>query len=616
MIGVSYNFGTNSYIVASIQSDMQLTLLTAATANANGVTITSGQAAIYAPSICTFSGNGTFSNTFTFTPYSADTVIFTFTNSGSLSNVANMIFLATRMYYLDQFAGSSGTSISGWDSNALPGVSGSPYTVTGSIELDGNGMTFMSSGSCAQALSQVTLPTFNPATSILEFIFNIEQVTSVVSTGGIVMMSSTGNVMYIALSYGGTPSFYVAFNGTQDPNATTTTNIPPVGTRWHIKVNFVGINSTQLNMYIYYSQDGINYNQLTTSASQPIGIDPTQLPTRFAVGPYFSGVSGSATTGVHFGNIIVQDIAPASPNCQISKAYVTSSGQSIMLFYETISGNTPVYPSALNYPLTFFQNGTLLNPTEINYWVGSGALCAGVLLLPGIQIYSTDTATMLAPASAIALGQGNASAAISTPLILANNAPTSSTALGFGKSCFGTDTLVKTMKVGTNINYNGADSDNPYQMFANHRYHIPTTPFATYTQDGYPSNFTNLTVDFLDLGGLPNNIDSTNYPVSPGYYAVGYDDLAYGTSNQCDISIVATYFFPPITTVTPITPCNNNGSPPGLVSIICSMFNHTVALLEPPTFQSASISICLMVETPRTSLISIFLVPAISRYHR
>ena len=132
-------------------------------------------------------------------------------------------------------------------------------------------------------------------------------------------------------------------------------------------MDFVAVNnSTETTLYTYYSTDGINWNQLTTSASQPIGIDPTQLPTTFAVGPYFSGVAGSATTGVHVGNIIVQDIAPASPNCQISNAYVTSSGQSAMLFYETISGNTPVYPSALNYPLTFFQNGTLLNPAEVN----------------------------------------------------------------------------------------------------------------------------------------------------------------------------------------------------------------------------------------------------------
>ena len=77
-----------------------------------------------------------------------------------------------------------------------------------------------------------------------------------------------------------------------------------------------------------------------------------------------------------------------------------------MLFYETITGNTPVYPSALNFPLTFFQNGTLINPAGITYWIGSGALCAGVLFPPGIQVYATDTVTMLAPASAIALGTG------------------------------------------------------------------------------------------------------------------------------------------------------------------------------------------------------------------
>ena len=249
------------------------------------------------------------------------------------------------------------------------------------------------------------MPTFDPATSVLEFLFDIEQMSNVASIGGIIMMSSTGNVMTIELSYSGTPSLFVYFNGNADPNAITYTNIPPIGTIWHIKVDFLGVNSNQINIYTYYSTDGINWSQLTTSASQPIGIYPPELPTEFTVGPYFSGVAGTATTGVHVGNIIVQNISPASPNCQISNAYVTSSGQSAMLFYETIIGGVPVYPSALNFPLTFFQNETLLNPAEINYWVGSGALCAGVLFPPGVQVYATDTVTMLAPASAIALGQ-------------------------------------------------------------------------------------------------------------------------------------------------------------------------------------------------------------------
>ena len=562
VIGVTYTFGSTAYVVASIQSNTQLTLLTTATANASGVTITSGQAEVYAPGICTFSGNGSLSKTFTFTPYSADTIIFTFTNSGGFLNVANMPFLSTRMYYLDQFAGTTGTSISEWDSNVLPGLTGSPYTVTGSIELDGNGMTFMSSGTNAQALTQATIPTFNPVTASFEVLFDIEQMSNVASSGGIYLMASTGDSMTIMLLYtGGAPQFSVIINGSGNPNANTWTNVPKIGARWHIKIDFSPGASNSAEMYTYYSTDGINWNNLLTAVSPPIGFDPTTLPTSYAVGPVFSGVAGTTTAGTHVGNIVAQDVSPASPNCQLSNAYVTSSGQSAMLFYETISGNTPIYPSGLNFPLTFFQNGTLINPAEINYWIGSGSLCAGVLFPPGIQVYATDTVTVLAPSSAIALGSGNASSPITTPYTLTNNAPTSSTALGSGKSCFGTDTLVKTFKPGTNISYNLVDITVPYSVFANLRYRFDAGPFATSRQDGYPSvlYYNPSAFDLVDVSQT-NNIDATSYPVMPGYYAVGYDDLAYGTSNQCDITLVATYKSPMQSVVTQITACNNTGS--------------------------------------------------------
>ena len=45
-----------------------------------------------------------------------------------------------------------------------------------------------------------------------------------------------------------------------------------------------------------------------------------------------------------------------------------------------------------------------------------------------------------------------------------------------------------------------------------------------------------------------------------GYYAVGYDDLAYGTSNQCDVALRATYFSTMLSTVTQVTSCNNPGT--------------------------------------------------------
>ena len=48
VIGVTYIFGSTAYVVEGIHSNTQLTLLTTATANASGVTITSRQAEIYA----------------------------------------------------------------------------------------------------------------------------------------------------------------------------------------------------------------------------------------------------------------------------------------------------------------------------------------------------------------------------------------------------------------------------------------------------------------------------------------------------------------------------------------------------------------------------------------
>ena len=90
---------------------------------------------------------------------------------------------------------------------------------------------------------------------------------------------------------------------------------------------------------------------------------------------------------------------------------------------------------------------------------------------------------------------------------------------------------------------------------------IRTQPsiFASYTQDGYPAGIPgNLSTDFYDLNG-PNGIDNTGYPMVAGYYAIGYDDLAYGTSNQCNITLEATYNVTMISSVTQVTTCNNPG---------------------------------------------------------
>ena len=99
----------------------------------------------------------------------------------------------------------------------------------------------------------------------------------------------------------------------------------------------------------------------------------------------------------------------------------------------------------------------------------------------------------------------------------------------------------------------------------------------------------------------------------PGYYAIGYDDLAYGTSNQCNISLVATYNSPMLSTVTQITACNNPGSN-GIGQFYLFNVQKLVAL------GVANIPISLQFDMPnggnrQTSLIYIFSVLAISQCH-
>ena len=83
-----------------------------------------GQCQIFSPSLITFTGNGTLSKTFTFTPLVQDSVTFTFTNSGSLTNPSPETYNSTGMYYEDTFVGTSGTSIAAHTSDSLPHVGG------------------------------------------------------------------------------------------------------------------------------------------------------------------------------------------------------------------------------------------------------------------------------------------------------------------------------------------------------------------------------------------------------------------------------------------------------------------------------------------------------------
>jgi len=211
-------------------------------------------------------------------------------------------------------------------------------------------------------------------------------------------------------------------------------------------------------MSSYYSYDGINLNGPLNTSNQPYGASLSSLPSAIAVGPYFFGATGTATTGIHVGNIVVQDIPPPPPNCQISNAYVTTSGQSVAFLFETISGSTPVIPTVLNYAPSFFHNGTSIG-IGTNSWITGYHSCAIIQFQPGIQINPGDIVTVSTPASWMSCGTANAANQVIN-LEIGNYT---------GQSCFGTGTLAKTFKPGLNFSDIGSSGSTLYNIPLNWR---------------------------------------------------------------------------------------------------------------------------------------------------
>ncbi len=473
-----------------------------------------GQCQIFSPTLITFTGNGTLSKVFSFTPLDTDSVTFTFTNSGSLTDPSPMTYTATRIYYQDTFAGAAGTSITIHNSNALPGLAGSHYTVTGAgtLELDGgsedggNGMVYLATSGDTYALTNATLPTWNSSTPV-EILFDIVQMTSEAgSYGGIVLMHSTGEILNIRM---GPNEAIMGFyqNGTLQ-TAYTTDRLPPVDTVWTIKVDFATAGAYAAIQTYYWN--GTGWSGLFDSI-YPLSWGPliSGLPTAIAVGPYLQGATGTATSGIHIGNIIVQDPAPAPPNCAISNAYVTTGGQSVAFFFNTISGSTPVTPTAMNYAPSFFLNGASIG-VGVNAWVTGYHSCAIIQLQPGVQVNPGDILTVITPASWMSCGTNNAVNGVSN-LEVTNYS---------GVSCFGTGSLAKTFKPGLNFSDIGSTDSTLYQLLKNWRYRLTSQWLG-----GYPTNmgFTQIDMSLYNMNSA-NGIDATSYPGPTGYFAIGFDD--------------------------------------------------------------------------------------------
>ncbi len=493
-----------------------------------------GQCQIFTPCITTFTGTNTLSTTFSFTPLDADSVTYTFTNSGSMTNPATKTYTSTGEYLADTFTGTQGTAIQSHTSGTLPdGIAGSTYTSpsAGAISLDGSGGAYLSTAGTAISLSYATMPSSIPC----ELVFEYRHLSTISGADSGVLIMSDGDGNNLGYRFLSTINGLGWFQNDAYITGAGSNGGPVIGASWLIKltVQLQVSNNGWTELYTQYSTDGgTTWALMSTGAPNPCVILTSSLPAAITAGLYFSGNAATSTTGSHIANLILQDPAPAPPTCSISTAYVTTSGQSVAFFFQTISGSTPATPTAMNFAPSFFRNGTSIG-LGTNAWVTGYHSCAIVQLQPDVQINPGDTVTVSTPASWMSLGTTNAANSV-VCLAIGNNT---------GVSCFGTNTLCKTFKPGFNFSDLGTTDGTRYNVPKNWRFRLtPSEAGSQNTVDGYPTVMLHPTeqLSFCSMNSA-NGIDSTSYPGVPGYWAIGFDDnyQAYSGAAATTISIVA-----------------------------------------------------------------------------
>ena len=426
------------------------------------------------------------------------------------------------VYYYDRFAGTPGTLLTNHTSDSGATWPNDTNHVAGSaaIELDGNGMIFSTSVDWIAQLSSATMPTSN-----FEITYTMMNLggTSVNDCAGVTicidspLSSLTDYAALVTVANLGTDWFY---------NNTTAgfdnTLCPVVGQLYYIKILVLSQYGTT-TCFFYISTDGSTW---ITQDFQPSYQFPT--PTSFAVGPIFSASTSTATTGIHIGDLVVRDVVLGTPNSEITKAHVASSGESIAVFFDT--DGTPSAPQFMLAAPTVYKNGTSMGlSSEVVIWINSAALCM-VIPLPSPVLY-TDVVTMTTTSGWMMLANlGIVGAA--TNLAVTNYV---------GQSCFGTESLARTLKPGVNVQLPGVSPSDCSQAFKNMAGRLNINGSSNLpTPLGYEQTF-----DLVDSprgqgSQLPSSFGT---PTPIGYYAIGYDDeyLANGGSPTGQLILVPSY---------------------------------------------------------------------------
>ena len=309
-------------------------------------------------------------------------------------------------YFSDSFTGSANSLLTSHTSDSGASWPNSTYNLLGSasLELDGNGMVFPTVGTLNGQIPSVALPHGN-----FEINYTAKDYGSKpYSSGGVTIFASVPYgqlssqvISLISLSDSGahgTNWFTGGFGYSNTPgfNGSVVLN---VGTLYHFKIQaFVAYGSTTL--YLYYSLDGTTW--LTPSAYSKTSFATPSYP--ISVGPVFSETHGgsgwTATTGIHIGSLSVGEIVFSNPTSIVDHAYVSTSGESVAIFFKNSGGTATTPQFVVNVP-TFYKNGvTMGDLSSMVPWANTSALPM-IFPLP-IPVASTDVITMSAPFMGIA----------------------------------------------------------------------------------------------------------------------------------------------------------------------------------------------------------------------
>jgi hypothetical protein len=221
-----------------------------------------------------------------------------------------------------------------------------------------------------------------------------------------------------------------------------------------------------------------------------------------------TGISGS-------GSALYADPLVWAAAARIKTAYIGTSGKTCVFMFKSIGSGQDIFAQTSLTPPTITKNGVCLGQL-INPWV-TGVHKSVMYGLPaGTSVVPGDSVTIDAPVSWMITSAGDAEAV--SGLAIGNNA---------GKSCFGTDTLTKTLKLGMNIEGGYAAANGSLAVLKNWRYRCGAFSGATMDAGGKP-----LTLTLHNYAGTPiysnndiNGIDATGMPGPTGLFAVGWDDL-------------------------------------------------------------------------------------------